>query len=130
MNTRNEPGNRPTISARDRLLTSSPSDPDSVVALRLATYLLEIPGRNGRYYPFILLESSRSPCSVPFTHKRKNARFFATTDREAAIDWIVKASTRGFAVQRSFSLNGMGGGMGTLAEIRERACDYAKRGFI
>jgi hypothetical protein len=107
------------ITARDRLLSVTPHDSDGVVALRLADCLLEEPGSGGRYYPFIAVED-RQESPMPFTHKYKNLRIFMTADREAAAGWIIQAALAGLAVYRARNLRHFIGGMGTIADIRQR----------
>jgi hypothetical protein len=105
--------------AQDRLLSSKQTDSNSVIASRLADYLLTMPGYRGRYYLSILVSES---CGyVFFTHRYKNVRTFVTSDRKLAREYIIQAALQGYCVFHGFNLDGLKSGMGSIEDIRKRS---------
>lgn len=110
------------VDLADRLHDLPPDAGDGVIALRLADYLTETPGRRGKYYLSAIFGSRSEAKAVaptlPHTKVRKNVVAFTTSDREAALGWIIQASLAGYRVSRAFGPDWSGGGMGTLTQIR------------
>jgi hypothetical protein len=86
--------------ARDRLFSSSPSESDGVLALRLADYFVA----DGPPYRLFVVgrNAPRKAC-------------FTSNDEEAARAWIIQSALAGLCV-----MHAPGGGFGTLAQIREQ----------
>jgi hypothetical protein len=61
------------------------------------------------------------PCPVYFHWYHKNIVGIDTTDCETARQWAIEAMRHGYAVSYSQRSRGAGGGLGSLAAIRERA---------
>ena len=105
-----------------RLESIGPTDPDSVIALRLADYFTATRGGGGRFYLSVVLPDRNALFPLPISIRRGRVRLFITKDRAAAVKWAMRAALLGYAVFRRFSRDDeIAGGFGTMAEIRERA---------
>jgi hypothetical protein len=111
-----------------RLFAIDATTSDGVIALRLADYLTDAPGQGGYYRLSVIYDRTGGVPTLPHTGRHKNALIFKTRDREAARGWIVQAALAGHCVMRTYcsGKGNLGGGKGTIPEIRERAPNYMR----
>jgi hypothetical protein len=67
------------------------------------------------------------PCPLPFDWQSRNTVGISTRDPERARQWAFDAMLAGYAVYRQGRRNGSGGGMGTIAHVRDRRRDEIAR---
>jgi hypothetical protein len=72
--------------------------------------------------------SKEGPCPLPFDWRRKNTVGIKTSDREVARDWCMKALLLGYSAFQCWHSDGCGGGgMGTIADHRQRLIERRDR---